>query len=869
MHRLLARQLKRLNLDSDTPPTPEQWSQFLGRIERAYIESDQDRYLIERSLTISSQEMQDLYEQLRRSSESQIAAERDKFQRVVTSLSEGLCSLDENGRVVYINPAGNKLLNYTDQFSPATNLLDHIRPPEKQKQVSNDTIWRHLQAGVAYAQDDGQFQRRDGSLIPISYSLNPIIIEGKFRGAVLTFQDIRERKRAEEAYRRQTERLRLLHTITTSPKNRPEQIYEALKLTTTLFRLELGVVSRIVDDVYTVAHCYSQLKYPYLGQVLQLSQTYCDLTLAHKGTLAISHFSQSAYKDHPSYPVLQYNAYISTTLRVNQEIFGTLSFARRTPRQHPFSEHEKEFLELLAQWIGAVLEREQTEQALRDAEEEYRTLYENVPIGIYRSSIEGLQVRANPALAALNGYESEAEQVFQVNDIAKEWYVDPLRREAFKQAVEEQGRISNFESEIYRHKTRERIWISESAILVRDEVGNPLYYEGTVQDITERKRVEEALQRSRTQFKMIVEASPIPTIITRFDGTPIFVNDLFAKSLGFTTDEILALPNLELYYDRGLGETVMIAIAQHGELLNHELRAQNADGQPIWVLASFKTIVFDDEPAILTAFNDITDQKNVENELRVAKEAAEAASRAKSTFLANMSHELRTPLAAIMGYAELLREQAILQEYPYFSNRFDKILVSAKHLLDMISDILDLSKIEAGRIEMHRSPFSVRSLVDELTITIHPLVQKNGNSFSVDYQLPAILMYGDETKIRQILLNLLDNAAKFTEGGEISLTVALQPDPAGEKQITFIVADTGIGISDNYKSELFDVFVQGDPRLARFYEGVGLGLAICKRYCDIMNGELLLQSEVGVGTTFTLILPFEHVPDLSQLDVAV
>lgn len=849
MHRLLARQLKRLDLDADTPPSAEQWQALLGRVERAYTESDQDRYLIERSLTISSQEMQALYQQLQRSSESEIAAERDRFQSVVTSLSEGLCSLDEEGRVVYMNPAGETLLGYTNQSPLQQPILNQIFPLEPH-------VWQHLQEGTPHTQEDSLFRKPAGQPIQIAYTLNPIITQGQFRGAVFAFRDITERKRVEEAYRQQTERLRLLHTITTSSKNINDQIYEALQLTTTLLNLELGVVSHIIDQQYTVEHCYSILKYPYRGQVLSLSDTYCNLTLARSATIAIEHFGQSVHKDHPAYPRVQLEAYISTVIRVNQEARGTLNFASRYPRTTPFSEHEKEFLELLAQWVSSALERQQAEHALQEAEIEYRTLYENVPIGIYRSSIEGKQLRANPALVAINGYNTEDEQLFEVNNIAIEWYVNPQRREDFKALVDQQGRITNFESEIYRHKTRERIWISESAIMVRDEEGKPLYYEGTVQDITERKRVEKALQKSRAQFKTIVDASPIPTIITRFDGQPLFVNEPLAQSIGMPTQEILAQPILDLYYEEAAGEAIMKAILEEGKLLNYEMRTQTRQAETRWILASFQIILFDSEPAILIAFNDITEQKNVEIELRLAKDAAEAANRAKSTFLANMSHELRTPLAAIIGYAELLREQAILQDYPYFSNRFDKILVSANHLLDMISDILDLSKIEAGKIEIYAELFSIQSLIDDLTTTIHPLIQKNGNRFIVDYQSPTAIMYGDATKIKQILLNLLDNASKFTENGDISLTLYREIRQSEQEWVIFVVSDTGMGISDEHKSQLFEIFVQGDPRLARFYEGVGLGLAICKRFCDIMGGTIALESTVGQGATFTVAFPF-------------
>jgi len=234
------------------------------------------------------------------------------------------------------------------------------------------------------------------------------------------------------------------------------------------------------------------------------------------------------------------------------------------------------------------------------------------------------------------------------------------------------------------------------------------------------------------------------------------------------------------------------------------------------------------------------------------KEAAEAASRAKSTFLANMSHELRTPLTAVIGYSELLQEEAEDLGYVDFIPDLEKIRMAGKHLLTLISDILDLSKIEAGKMELHLETFDVIELIRDVTTTIQPLVEKNRNTLEVHCAGALGLMHADRTKLRQILFNLLGNAAKFTEGGEISLVAARE----GE-WIRISIVDTGIGMTAEQMWGLFETFTQADASTTRKYGGAGLGLAISQRFCQMMGGKIGVESEFGKGSTFTVRLPMD------------
>ena len=310
----------------------------------------------------------------------------------------------------------------------------------------------------------------------------------------------------------------------------------------------------------------------------------------------------------------------------------------------------------------------------------------------------------------------------------------------------------------------------------------------------------------------------------------------------------------ELYVDPAQRDRMLEIFHREGRLRDAEMHNRRPDGGTFWSLLTWERVEYDGEPVLIAWLYDITARKNAERAIEEAREAAEQANQSKSDFLANMSHELRTPLNAIIGYAEILKEDAEDAGQDAMLPDLSKIEAAGKHLLRLINDILDLSKVEAGRMEVYIERVDVPNLVDEVKSLVAPLALNNGNTVDIRIGEKVRHLQTDLTKLKQSLLNLLSNACKFTKDGTITLSVETESRTEGDV-LRFRVVDSGIGLSPAQLAKLFQPFTQADSSTTRKYGGTGLGLAITKRFCRLLGGDVLVESEVGKGSTFTIELP--------------
>ena len=380
-----------------------------------------------------------------------------------------------------------------------------------------------------------------------------------------------------------------------------------------------------------------------------------------------------------------------------------------------------------------------------------------------------------------------------------------------------------------------------------------------IEDVTERRRAEAKLKEIETYAQDIVDTVRKPLLILDSGLRVRSANRAFYETFAVTAAETEDRP----IYELGNGQwnvpalrTLLEEIIPRSSIFNDFELAHDfpAIGRRVMLLNARKLKAGDHGELLLLALEDVTERRRAEEEVLNAREAAETANRTKSLFLANMSHELRTPLNAILGYSEMLHEEAVERELAEFASDLDKIGTAGKHLLALINDILDLSKIEAGKMELFLESFDMAELIGEVVSTIQPMLRTNGNTLNVRLAPGLGVMHADQMKVRQGLFNLLSNADKFTQRGTVTVD-ARRERMDGREWIVFQVADTGIGMDAEQIVKLFQDFTQADASTTRRFGGTGLGLALTRRFCQMMGGDVTVRSVAGAGSVFTIKLP--------------
>ncbi len=492
-----------------------------------------------------------------------------------------------------------------------------------------------------------------------------------------------------------------------------------------------------------------------------------------------------------------------------------------------------------------------------NSEEMYRSIFENAIEGIFQTTPSGQYLNVNPALAKMYGFDSVQDLIAGLTKIDNQLYVDPNRRNDFVQVMAEHGSVRGFESEIYR-KDGSTMWISENARVVRDDTGKILYYEGMVEDITERQRLETELHASEQSLSALINNidDSIWSVDTQY--RLLTFNAVFAQNFEDQYHTHIKIGDVILDHLPADWRTEDVALydrALAGEKFIIERRYQYEEEERYYEI-SYNPIRTNDEISGVAVFSkDITERQRAHIALQQAMVQAESSNRLKSEFLANMSHEIRTPMNGVIGMTDLLLMTDLTHEQREFART---VRISGESLLVVINDILDFSKIEAGKLDLEVTDFDLREAIDSTMDLLAAQAHSKGLELAafIRPEVPLELR-GDPGRLRQIVNNLVGNAVKFTSQGEVVVTVSRVSETPTHARLRFEVRDTGIGIDEKGQQRLFKAFSQADGSTTRKYGGTGLGLAISKRLVEMMSGEIKVASELGKGSTFYFEAEFE------------
>ncbi|MBF0474296.1 MAG: PAS domain S-box protein [Deltaproteobacteria bacterium] len=742
-------------------------------------------------------------------SQSRIIQRQMDLKKLFDSIDDLVFVLSDDGRILGCNPAALSCLG-----CPLDEIKDkyiHEFHPDQDRPKITLVLDEVISAGGA--RHDIPILKRDGSYVLVDTRMS----KGSWENHSAVFgisRDITELKRSEEALRESAERFR--------------QMFETNRAVKLLVNPD---DNRIVDANYAACNFYGYTKIELIG--MSLAQ--------------INIFPSDVIKENIEKAISGEQLYFQLLHRLSSgEIRDVEVYAG------PITIQGKKILYSI---IHDITERKRAEYALIESEEKFRQLSENIQDVFWLGAIDWTAVYyVSPAYEKIWGRPCASlyEQPFSwLDGVVEEDRQEVVTYfESIRNGTDSTGKFPDARIRSTDGKIR---WVSARYFPVRNQAGAGYRISGIVEDITERKKAETELNRILTQHNAILENVPVG-IGYAVNRQFIWINDRFNRIFGHTLEDLADVTSEVIYpttddYEE-TGKQAYQALAD-GNIFHTEKLLKRKDGSLFWCSLTGQAIAEDrDTRGSIWIFDDISERKHAEGELISAQEAALVANRTKSEFLANMSHEIRTPLNGIIGGASLLVDTDLnIQQYNYAV----MVKVSAETLLDLINDILDLSKIEAGKMELERVDFDLRQILSQVFSIITPKTAEKQVrlDYSIDACVPQFLK-GDPVRLRQVLINLLGNAIKFTSEGFVSAEVGLEEGNGVRFKLGFRVKDTGIGIPPDKIVDIFEPFEQVDGSMTRRFGGTGLGLAISKKIVELMGGEIWAEHNIesGQGTIF-------------------
>jgi len=500
-----------------------------------------------------------------------------------------------------------------------------------------------------------------------------------------------------------------------------------------------------------------------------------------------------------------------------------------------------------------ITERKQAESALRRSEEQFRRMFEEGPVGMAIVTADFHFVKANTAFCQMLNYTETELFELTVTDIS---HPDDMleNKLLIQQALDNKTSFYQMEKR-YIKKGGELIWGHLATSFFYNDKGELTHFLAKIEDITERKLIREKLLRSERRYRrLFINNKAVELLIDPTDGKIVDFNKAAVQYYGYSESVLksLNISDINVLSKEEIAEEMRNASLEKRNYFAFKHRLASGDIRHVEVYSG--PIELEGKNLLYSVIHDTTAWKTAEAKLEQAKEAAESANRTKSEFLANMSHEIRTPMNAVIGFSDLLRNSVTDRKQKKY---LDAIRMSSKTLLTLINDILDLSKIEAGFLNIQYEPIDLKALLKEIEQMFMLKVTEKKLKFFLDIgKNLSHYMILDEIRLRQVLINLVGNAVKFTKQGYVKLSVRRTDDNKNQGRITLgiIVEDSGIGIPEKQQVQIFESFTQVQGQSTRQYGGTGLGLAISKRLVELMNGKITLRSKEGKGSVFEITL---------------
>ncbi|MBM2815220.1 MAG: NarL family signal transduction histidine kinase [Ignavibacteria bacterium] len=499
-----------------------------------------------------------------------------------------------------------------------------------------------------------------------------------------------------------------------------------------------------------------------------------------------------------------------------------------------------------------ITERKRAEDALKESEEKYRNLVDDALVGVYQITLEGDIIYGNEAMKKIMEFEGDDPEFFN----AKNFYKNPGQRDYLVRTLQEFGIIKNFEAELISFKGNSKYVIINSRL-----DGNLI--NGMMLDITEETKALSELRKAEEKYRNIFENALEGIFQSTPDGRFLDVNPAMATMFGYSSqDEMLSIiTNIseQMYVNQGDRESWIQVVNEKGWVYGQSFPIYTKNREIIWVTESIHSVKDENDDIVYYEgiVEDITERKKYEEGLKAAKEQAEELSRLKSSFLANMSHELRTPMNGIIGFSELLISE---NDISIVSDYAKLIHDSGKRLMTTLNSILDLSRIEAGERKLNLQLLDAYEILYQLVELYQVTAKNKGLILSLNTPIQSIQMTSDEQAITTIFSNIINNAIKFTNKGSVDISIE-RIIIDGQEWLVAVVSDTGIGISEAYINVIFKEFRQVSEGISRIFEGSGLGLTITKKFVDLLDGIITVESKIGRGTTFTIKIPMINSSD--------